>query len=106
MDEQTVDQVLRREAVRRKLQGERTCDISQALNRTPQWVNKWYCYYHQNPDTDFADQSRAPHISSHQTSPEVEAAIVAIRKSLERGNTAQTRYGLIGHRAVQAKLEA
>lgn len=106
MDEQTVDQVLRREAVRRKLQGERTCDISQALNRTPQWVNKWYCHYCQNPDTDFSDQSRAPHTSSHQTSPEVEAAIVAIRKSLEKGNTAQTRYGLIGNRAVQAKLEA
>lgn len=104
MDPQLSEPHLRREAVRRKLQGEHTCDISQALNRTPQWVNKWHRIYQRNPDTDFADFSRAPHTSPQQTSAATCKAIGAIRKSLESGTTLATRYGLIGNRAVQAKL--
>ncbi len=105
MDNPTSEQCLRREAVRRKLQGERTCDISQALERTPQWINKWHRAYQHNPDIDFADFSRAPHTLPHQTPLAMRTAIGAIRKSLESGKTPARRYGLIGSRAVQAKLD-
>ena len=59
MDTQTTEQALRREAVRRRLQGERRCDIGTDLNRSPAWFSKWWAEYHQNPLTDLADQLRA-----------------------------------------------
>src|SRR6266540_1705219 len=104
MDTQTTEQALRCEAVRRRLQGHRVCDISQDLSRTPRWVNNWwreYCHY---PDTDFADHSRAPHTVPRHLSVESEQVIVALRQVLEAGATPETRYGLIGAPAIWGKL--
>ena len=60
MDTDTTEQALRREAVRRRLQGEQRRDICADLNRSPAWFSKWWAEYNQNPLTDFVDQSRAP----------------------------------------------
>jgi transposase-like protein len=95
----------RREGVRRYLLGERTGDICRDLERDPRWLTKWVQRYRDDPATDFVDQSRAPHHSPQQTSPQTEALIVAMRRARESGQTEATRYGFIGHRSVRADLE-
>jgi putative transposase len=105
MDTLTSEQALRREAIRRHLQGERRCDICRDLNRSISWFDKWWGEYQSHPHTDFADHSRAPHTSPHQTPSSIEQAVIRVRRTLEAGQTAQTRYGLIGHRAISGELE-
>ena len=104
MDTQPTEQALRREAVSRRLQGHRVCDICDDLQRTPRWLNKWWREYHRHPDTDFTEQGRAPQTSPQRMPPEIEQAVVALRHMLEAGQTPDTRYGLIGARAIWGKL--
>lgn len=105
MDTQTPEQALRREAVRRRLQGQHVCDICRDLKRSPRWLNKWWREYQSHPNTNFADHSRAPITSPQQIPAEVAQAVVAIRQALEAGQTPETRYGLIGARAILDQLK-
>ena len=105
MDTPTLEQALRRDAIRRRVQGERRCAICGDLPRSPAWFGQWWAEYRRHPRLDFADRSRAPHPSPTQTPPVVEPAVIAIRQALEAGQTAQTRDGLIGHRAIRWELE-
>ena len=104
MDTNSTKKALRREATRRHLQGERRCDICRDLKRSPSWFSKWWRQYRRNPHSDLADQSRAPHTSPQQLPPEVVQAVVNMRRTLEAAQTRDTRYGLIGHRAIQGRL--
>ncbi len=105
MDPQTLEQALRREAIRRYLQGERRDDICRDLARSPRWFAKWWAEYSRNPRTDFADQSRAPHTSPQAMPQPVIEAVVSVREILEAANTRETRYGFIGAPSVQTQLE-
>lgn len=104
MDTHTSEQALRQEAIRRRLQGERRCDICQALERSPSWFTKWWGEYRRHPQTDFRDRSRVPHTSPHQIPPSVEQAILNLRQLFEEAATPETKYGLIGHRVIRAEL--
>jgi hypothetical protein len=105
MDTFTTEQALRREAVRRRLQGEPRLEICRALSRSPRWFDKWWAEYCRNPYTDFADRARAPHSVPSKTPLPVEEAIVSVREALEAANTPETKYGLIGASSVQGQLE-
>ena len=83
MDKDVPERELRQEAIHRRLQGERPCEICCDLCRSKFWFNKWWNEYKRNPETDFSDRSRAPHISPHQTPLHVEEAVEGIRKALE-----------------------
>jgi hypothetical protein len=104
MDNHITEQELRREAIRRHLQGERRCDICRALGRSWRWFDKWWGEYRRSRNTDFSDHSRAPHLSPHQTSAKTTQMIIAIRKAHESGRTANTKFSLIGSRTIQADL--
>jgi transposase-like protein len=104
MDTQTNEQVVRREAVRRRLQGETRSVICADLGRSPAWFSKWWAEYQQNPQTDFADDSRAPHRSPHAIDDDLIEAVVNARKILEAAEPPATRYGLIGAPSVQTHL--
>jgi len=105
MDTLTTEQHLRREAVRRHLQGERPNAICQALARSRRWFYKWWGEYTTNPQTDFADHSRAPHTSPTRIPASIERAVVEIRHALEAAQTPETKYGLIGNRAIAGQLD-
>jgi transposase-like protein len=105
MDTGTSEPALRREAIGRLLQGERPGDICRDLNRGTTWLHKWWTEYQLNPKTDFADHSRAPHTSPHQTPRSVERAVVKIRRTLAAAQSSETRYGLVGHRSIQAQRQ-
>ncbi len=107
MDSQTTtEQEWRREAIRRRLAGEHRCDICADLEHSPSWFSKWWAAYQDQPQCDFADRPRAPHTSPQQISDEMVQTIVSIRRALETAATPETRYGLIGPRAIQTQLEA
>ena len=105
MDTLVTERDLRREAIRRHLRGEKPRAICEALKRSARWFDKWWAEYRRNPRTDFADRSRAPKTSSSQIPDEVAQAIGSIRRALEAATTPETRYGLIGPRAIQRQLE-
>ena len=104
MDTTTSEQALRREAIRRRLQGERRTNICRELQRSRRWFSKWWAEYRRNPGTDFADRSRAPSTSPQRLPPHVVQAVVTVRHVFAAAATPQTRYGLIGHRAIQNEL--
>jgi hypothetical protein len=101
----TNEQSLRREAIRRRLQGQRRCDICRDLNRSTSWFDKWWATYRRTPTTDFADRSRAPHRSPQQMPASVVEAVLAVRQLLERAATPETRYGLIGAHVIWTRLK-
>jgi len=103
MDANTTEQALRREAIRRRLQGQPRWEICRDLKRSPRWFNKWWREYQAHPQTDLADHSRVPHVSPQRLPSEVVQAVVNARRTLEAA-TAETRYGLIGPRTVQGRL--
>jgi len=105
MDTFTTEQALRREAIRRRVQGERRRDIYRDLGRSPRWFDKWWAEYRCHPHSDLADHSRAPRTLPHKTPEPVEQAIVTVRQTLEAANTPDTKYGLIGAPSVQRQLE-
>ena len=99
------EQALRREAIRRRLQGQRRCDICHDLNRATSWFDKWWAEYRRNPTTDFADRSRAPQRSPQQMPASVVQSVLTLRQMLEQASTPQTRYGLIGAQAIRTRLK-
>lgn len=105
MEEPTSEQLLRREAVRRHLGGEKRQAICEALGRSPRWFDKWWAEYRADPQTDFADHSRRPLTSPTQIPDELAQAVISARQILEAAATPDTRYGLIGPAAIQTHLE-
>lgn len=105
MNPHTSEQDVRREAIRRRLAKEQRKEICDDLGRSTSWFDKWWAAYRQNPRTDFANRSRAPHTSPFETPDEVAQMIASIRQTLEAAATPETRYGLIGPRAIQGQLE-
>jgi hypothetical protein len=105
MDSAISEQSVRQEAIRRRLQGERRCDICRALERSPRWFDKWWAEYRRDPASALANHSRAPHTSPRRVTPAIRAAVVSIRQRLEAANSAQTRYGPIGARAIASQLD-
>jgi hypothetical protein len=93
------EQELRREAVRRRLNGERRKDICSDLERSTRWFNKWWLEFKNDPHTDFADHSRAPLTVSSIVTPELEQLVIELRRAFESAN-----HGLIGARAIWGKL--
>lgn len=104
MDTATNEQAVRQEAIRRRLAGERRCDICRALERSPRWFDKWWAEYRRDPTSALADHSRAPHTSPQQVTPELRAAVVNIRRRLEAADSTTTRYSPIGAGAIAGQL--
>ena len=104
MDTHETEQALRREAIRRHLQGEPRHTICDDLGRSPRWFDKWWHLYQLDPQSDLVDHSRAPHTSPHAMPPRVIEAVVSAREILEAAATAETRYGLIGATSIQTQL--
>lgn len=105
MDNCTSEQALRREAIRRRLAGERRGEICQDLGRATSWFDKWWAIYRHDPYNDLRDRSRAPHTSPQQLPSEVAQTVVTLRRTLEAAQTSNTKYGLIGPRAIQGRLD-
>src|SRR2546426_3637152 len=104
MDTTTTEQALRREAIRRRLQGEGRSDICRDLNRSRRWFSTWWAEYRRHPQSDLADHTCVPHTAPHQVPAHIRRAVVAVRQTRDAAAAPATRYGLIGHRSVRGEL--
>lgn len=104
MDEQT-EEALRNEAINRRLAGERRCDICRALGRSTAWFDKWWARYRRYGRAGLKSRSRAPKHVHNKMRPEVEEAIVRIRKVLEERTDPELKYAFIGAPTIRTELK-
>jgi len=90
---------LRRRAIRRLLRGERPTHIARLLERSRQWVNKWWQRFRDQDWAGLKSKSRKPH-HAHSVYPQSVRRLIGVaRRALERAAV-----GLIGPNAIREKL--
>jgi putative transposase len=97
---------LRQRAISLRLAGRPVKHICSALGRSETWFHKWWRRYLQAGPEGLYDLTRARHHVAQQIPPELERAILSIRRRLQARATPATRYALIGGTAIRAELKA
>jgi putative transposase len=97
---------LRQRAISLRLAGRPVKHICSALGRSETWFHKWWDRYLQVGPEGLYDLTRARHHIAQQIPPELERAILSVRRRLQARATPATRYSLIGGTAIRAELRA
>jgi len=97
---------LRQRAISLRLAGRPVKHLCAALGRSETWFHKWWDRYLQAGPEGLYDLTRARHHIAQQIPPELERAILSIRRRLQARATPSTRYSLIGGTAIRAELKA
>lgn len=100
-----LEEILRNEAINRRLAGERPCDIYRALNRSKSWFDKHWARYRRYGREGLKSRSRAPKHVHNKTPLHVEEAIVRIRKILEERTDPELKYAFIGAPTIRSELK-
>jgi transposase InsO family protein len=95
----------RQRAIILRLAGRPVQDICRALGRTGAWFHKWWRRYLECGAEGLYDLTRARHVAQ-RIPPELERAILSVRRRLQAHATPATRYRLIGAPAILAELQA
>ena len=94
-----MEQELRKQAIKRYLNGERPKSIYTDLSRSKYWFFKWLKRYHSGDPDWYKDQSRAPNRQPTAISEVDKQRIVSVRQRLESHKFAQ-----IGVSAIKWEL--
>ncbi len=90
------EEVLRREAVRRRLAGESPERIAASLGRSRRWVAKWVGRHEAGGAEWAAGAKRGPARAPHRTAAELETQVLAVRERLVANPWAQVGADAIG----------
>ncbi len=96
----------RQRAIALRLSGRPVLSICQALGRSTFWFHKWWRRYLQAGAEGLYDLTHATHHVAQRIPPELERAILSVRRRLQAHATPATRYRLIGASAILAELKA
>ena len=96
----------RHRAITLRLAGRPVKAICAAVGRSKFWFHKWWGRYLQAGPEGLYDLTRANHQVAQRISPELERAILSIRRRLQAHASPATRYCLIGATAIRAELKA
>jgi putative transposase len=96
----------RQRAIALRLSGRPVRYICQALGRSDFWFRKWWRRYLETGAEGLYDLSHATHHVAQRLAPELERAILSIRRRLQAHASPATRYRLIGAPAILAELKA
>jgi transposase InsO family protein len=96
----------RHRAITLRLAGRPVKAICDAVGRSEVWFHKWWRRYLEAGPEGLYDLTRARHHIAQRLSPELERAILSIRRRLQAHATPATRYRLIGAPAILAELKA
>ena len=96
----------RQRAITLRLSGRPVQDICQALGRSEFWFHKWWRRYLEAGAEGLYDLTHATHHVAQRIAPELERAILSIRRRLQAHASPATRYRLIGAPAILAELKA
>jgi putative transposase len=100
------DLAARQRAISLRLAGRPVKHICSALGRSEAWFHKWWGRYLQAGPEGLYDLTRARHHVAQRIPPELERAILSVRRRLQAHATPATRYCLTGAAAVLAELKA
>src|SRR5438067_923033 len=95
----------RQRAIALRLNGRPVQSICQALGRSTFWFHKWWRRYLQAGAEGLYDLTHATHHVAQRIAPELERAILSVRRRLQAHATPATRYRLIGASAILAELK-
>ncbi len=96
----------RQRAISLRLAGRPAKHICSALSRCEAWFHKWWRRYLEAGPEGLYDLTRASHHVAQHISPELERAILSIRRRLQAHASPATRYSLTGAMAILAELKA
>src|SRR3954447_3649032 len=96
----------RQRAITLRLGGRPVKSICQALGRSEFWFHKWWRRYLESGAEGLYDLTHATHHVAQRIAPELERAILSIRRRLQAHASPATRYRLIGAPAILAELKA
>ena len=96
----------RQRAITLRLSGRPVESICQALGRSRFWFHKWWRRYLESGAESLYDLTHATHHVAQRIAPELERAILSIRRRLQAHASPATRYRLIGAPAILAELKA
>src|SRR5262249_23937926 len=94
----------RHRAITLRLTGRPVKAICAAVGRSEVWFRKWWGRYLQAGTEGLYDLTRANHHVAQRISPELERAILSVRRRLQAHATPATRYCLIGPLASRPEL--
>jgi transposase InsO family protein len=95
----------RQRAISLRLAGRPVKHICLAVGRSEAWFHKWWDRYLQAGPEGLYDLTRARHVAQ-RIAPELERAILSVRRRLQAHAAPATRYSLIGATAILAELKA
>jgi putative transposase len=96
----------RHRAITLRLGGRPVKAICAAVGRSEVWFRKWWARYLEAGPDGLYDLTRANHHVAQHIPPELERAILSIRRRLQAHATPATRYSLIGAPVILAELKA
>jgi putative transposase len=96
----------RHRAITLRLAGRPVKAICAAVGRSEVWFHKWWGRYLQAGPEGLYDLTRANHHVARRIPPELERAILSIRRRLQAHASPATRYCLTGAAAILAELKA
>jgi putative transposase len=96
----------RQRAIHLRLAGQSVQYICSVLGRGKAWFCKWWGRYLQAGPEGLYDLTRANHHVAQRIPPELERAILSVRRRLQAHASPATRYRLIGATAIRAELKA
>jgi putative transposase len=95
---------LRQLAIRRRLAGDRVEAICTSLQRSLSWFHKWWHRYLRMGPGGLYDLTKANHHVARSIPPQIERAVLSVRRRLAARATPQTRYGQVGAAAIRKEL--
>ena len=97
-------EALRNRAIDLYLQGKRPTEIARELKRSRKWFYATLRRFQEEGRAGLREKSRQPHRKPRQIAPEIEAAVVRMRKLILSGEDPVLRYGNYGAEAIAAEL--
>jgi transposase InsO family protein len=95
----------RQRAITLRLAGRSLQAICAAVGRSDRWFHKWWRRYLEGGPDGLYDLTRANHHVAQRIPPELERAIVSVRRRLQAHASSATRYSLTGAAAIRAELK-
>jgi len=99
------DEEVRKEAIKRYIEGGRQLNICSSLGKSKSWLNKWLKRYHTGSKDWYKDLSKKPRTTPNKVNEQIENVVVRIRESLMGGDDEYTKYGFVGAEAIQFHME-
>jgi len=96
----------RQRAITLRLEGRPVKAICAAVGRSEVWFRKWWGRSLEAGPEGLYDLTRANHHVAQRIPPELERAILSVRRRLQTHATPATRYSLIGAPAILAELKS